>query len=308
MDKILVTGGAGFIGSHVVTELLGRGFSVVVLDDFSTGKLENLPCENEFLRIINGSILDKQKVTEGLRDCRALIHLAAVASVQASVDDPQASHRVNFDGTLLLLEEARKAGVKRFLFASSAAVYGDAAQGAVSENSPVSPLTPYAVDKLTSEFYLGFYRRSFGINFTAFRFFNVYGPKQDPSSPYSGVISIFISNFVAGKPVTFFGDGMQSRDFVFVKDLSKILIDSIDNPKTFDQTINIGTGKSISLLEIATNLAVILEREIEYKYDIARVGDIRHSMANVTLLHSLYADSANTPIQDGLRMTVEEIL
>lgn len=305
MTKILVTGGAGFIGSHVVEELLARGFSVVVVDDLSTGTLKNLPAETESLRIIVGSILDADTVCKAIDGCDAVIHLAAIASVQASVENPILTHQVNFDGTLLLLESARKAGVRRFLFASSAAVYGNASDGASSESTPVFPITPYAVDKLAGEYYLKHYHRTFGVEYTAFRFFNVYGPRQNPASPYSGVISIFTSNSIAEKPLKVFGDGLQTRDFVFVKDVACILVAAIANQAMFGEVINIGTGESTSLRDIIEKLAIILNKSIGVEYAGARPGDIRHSLADITLLRSLSCEAPSTSIADGLNTTIQ---
>lgn len=306
MAKILVTGGAGFIGSSVVEELLAEGLSVVVLDDLSTGKLENLPPEAETLRIVVGSILDAETVRDVMKGCDAVIHFAAIASVQASVENPVLTHQVNFDGTLLLLEMARITGIKRFLFASSAAVYGDASEGAVSENSPVSPLTPYAIDKLACEYYLKHYYRTFGMECTAFRFFNVYGPRQNPASPYSGVISIFASNSMAEKPLKIFGDGMQTRDFVYVKDVARILVASITNQAMIGEVVNIGTGRSTLLRDIIEQLSIILKKSIEVGYAGARPGDIRHSLADITLLRSLSCEVPSTSITDGLIATIHE--
>lgn len=304
MARILVTGGAGFIGSHVVEELLAQGFSVVVLDDLSVGILGNLPAETKLLRIIVGSILDADTVRKAIEGCDAVIHLAAIASVQASVENPVLTHQVNFDGTLLLLENARKAGVKHFLFASSAAVYGNAAEGAVSESVPASPLTPYAIDKLAGEYYLKYYHRTFGLGFTAFRFFNVYGPRQNPASPYSGVISIFASNSIAGRPLRIFGNGMQTRDFVYVKDVAHILVSTITNQAMFGKVINIGTSKSTSLRGIIENLSIILNKSIEVEYESARPGDIKHSLADITLLRSSSCEVPSTSILDGLIATI----
>lgn len=305
MAKILVTGGAGFIGSHVVEELLAQGFFVVVLDDMSNGKLENLPKDVESLRIITGSILDTKNVSEAVAGCDAVIHLAAIASVQASVENTILTHQVNFDGTLLLLEYARKAGVKHFLFASSAAVYGNATERAVPENAPVSPLTPYAVDKLAGEYYLAYYHRTFGVEYTAFRFFNVYGPRQSFSSPYSGVISIFAANSHAGRVLKVYGDGMQTRDFVYVKDVARILAAAIGNQAMSGKVVNIGTGQSTSLRDIIEKMGMILNKTIEVEYAGARTGDIRHSLADISLLRSLSCETTSTSILDGLRATIQ---
>lgn len=307
MTKILVTGGAGFIGSHVVDELLSRNHRVVVLDDLSTGKLENLPQENPHLEIIEGSILDVNRVSAAMQGCDVVIHLAAIASVQASVDNPQATHNVNFDGTLLLLEEAKRLGMKRFLFASSAAVYGDATKGAISEEAPLSPMTPYAIDKLASEYYLRHFYRTFGIAFTAFRFFNVYGPRQNPSSPYSGVISIFAAKAHAGNVLEIFGDGRQTRDFIYAKDVANVLVNSIEKEAMYGQTINVGSGASVSLLDIIEKISIILNKKLEVKHLDARSGDIKHSLANVAKLHLFYnAEYSTTSLLDGLSATISK--
>ena len=190
--SVLVTGGAGFIGSHLVDALLALGYSVRVLDNLSMGKLTNLPLDNPQLQFIEGDVADAAVVAQAVAGCAAVAHLAAVASVQASVDDPVATHQSNFVGTLNVCEAMRLHGVKRVLFASSAAVYGNNGEGmAIDEATPKAPLTPYAADKLASEHYLDFYRRQHALEPAIFRFFNIFGPRQDPSSPYSGVISIF---------------------------------------------------------------------------------------------------------------------
>ena len=189
---ILITGGAGFIGSHLTDALLAKGHSVRILDDLSTGKRSNLPLDNPKVELILGDVADAALVARTMVGCSAVAHLAAVASVQASVDDPVRTHQSNFVASLNVCEAMRQAGVKRVLFASSAAVYGNNGEGeSIDEETPKSPLTPYASDKLASEHYFDFYRRQHGLEPVVFRFFNIYGPRQDPSSPYSGVISIF---------------------------------------------------------------------------------------------------------------------
>src|SRR3990170_3898667 len=224
--NLLITGGAGFIGSHLVEHMLAAGNTVRVLDNLSTGKRENLPAHSR-LEFVLGDIRDRGLVLECVRDVQAIIHLAAVGSVQASVDDPTGTHATNFDGTLHLLEAARQEHVRRFLYASSASVYGDNTRLPLVEEEGLNPLSPYAADKLAGEYYLRFYHAKFGIETTAFRFFNIFGPRQDPSSPYSGVISIFIERVSRGEPVTIFGDGRQTRDFVYVGDLVKLLVQAV---------------------------------------------------------------------------------
>jgi len=205
---ILITGGAGFIGSHLSDALLARGYAVRIVDDLSTGKRDNLQLDHPLLELVEGVVADAELVQRAAAGCQAVVHLAAVASVQASVDDPVRTHQSNFIGTLNVCEAMRVHGVRRVLFASSAAVYGNNGEGqSIAEDTPKAPLTPYAVDKLASEQYLEFYRRQHGLEPVIFRFFNIFGPRQDPSSPYSGVISIFSERAVQGQPITVFGDG-----------------------------------------------------------------------------------------------------
>jgi len=302
IERILVTGGAGFIGSHLVELLIDRGKSVTILDDFSNGKLENLSCVqySDKLRIIEGSILDIEKVSVAMSGCSTIIHLAAISSVQESVENPFFTHQVNFDGTLILLEEARRQGVARFIYSSSASVYGDRFNSAIKESDAPFPLTPYAIDKLSSEYYIDFYSRSYGIETTVCRFFNVYGPRQDPLSPYSGVISIFIDRASKGNKLKIFGDGLQTRDFVYVKYLSRTIISLINNKESYGKVVNIGSGERVSLIDLAARISDALNVQVALEFDVVRMGDIRDSLADVKLLHSLNPTETSTPIALGL--------
>ena len=297
--NVLITGGAGFIGSHLAEHLLAAGNSVRVLDNLSTGKRENLP-DHPLLEFVQGDIRDKRLVSESAHGMDAIVHLAAVASVQASVDDPTGTHETNFDGTLYLLEAARKENIRRFLYASSAAVYGDNTRLPLVEEEILNPLSPYAADKLAGEYYLRFYHAKFGIETTAFRFFNIFGPRQDPSSPYSGVISIFIERVSRGEPVTVFGDGRQTRDFVYVGDLVKLLVQALTRAETAGQVINVGRGKQCSLLELLEALEKLTGKPIERKFAAARLGDIVHSRADISRLVRLLGKAPETDIVTGL--------
>jgi UDP-glucose 4-epimerase len=297
--KVLITGGAGFIGSHLVEQLLATGNSVRVLDNLSTGKRANLPTHAQ-LEFIQGDIRDRNLVIDAVRGVQAIVHLAAVASVQASVDDPTGTHETNFDGTLHLLEAARQEPVRRFLYASSAAVYGDNTRLPLVEDEVLNPLSPYAADKLAGEYYLRFYHAKFGIETTAFRFFNIFGPRQDPSSPYSGVISIFVERVSHAEPVTVFGDGQQTRDFVYVGDLVKLLTQSLVRTETAGRVINVGRGKQCSLLDLLTALEQLTGKPVERKFAAARLGDIVHSCADVTRLVRLLGEAPQTDIVTGL--------
>lgn len=298
---ILITGGAGFIGSHLTDALLAKGYAVRVLDNLSTGKRSNLPLSNPNLQLIEGDVADAALVAQAVQGCGGVVHLAAVASVQASVDDPVRTHQSNFIGTLNVCEAMRLAGVKRVLFASSAAVYGNNGEGAsIDEDTPKAPLTPYASDKLASEYYLDFYRRAHGLLPVVFRFFNIYGPRQDPSSPYSGVMSIFAERAQKGLPIAVFGDGEQTRDFFFVSDLVKLLVQGLESGPVAEGAINVGLNQATSLNQILAALAQVLGKLPEVSYQPARAGDIRHSRANNQRLLSGFEMPQATAIEVGL--------
>jgi len=298
---ILVTGGAGFIGSNLVDALLARGYSVRVLDNLSTGKRSNLPVDDR-IELIEGDVADAQVVRNALQGCSAVVHLAAVASVQASVDDPVGTHQSNLVGTLNLCEAMRESGVRRVVFASSAAVYGNNGEGqSIDEDTPKAPLTPYAADKLASEHYLDFYRRQHGLEPVVFRFFNIYGPRQDPSSPYSGVISIFTERAQQGLPITVFGDGEQTRDFLYVGDLVELLVQALECSEAQEGAINVGLNRATSLNELLAAIGDVLGELPSVSYQAARSGDIRHSRANnARLLQRFRLPEPATDMRSGL--------
>ena len=298
---VLVTGGAGFIGSNLVDALLAKGHSVRILDDMSTGKRSNLPMDNPKVELIEGDVADASLVTRVMAGCSAVVHLAAVASVQASVDDPVRTHQSNFIGTLNVCEGMREAGIKRVIFASSAAVYGNNGEGeSIVEDTPKAPLTPYASDKLSSEYYLDFYRRHHGFEPAIFRLFNVFGPRQDPSSPYSGVISIFSERAVKGLPITIFGDGEQTRDFIYVGDLVQILVQAVEARQVEEGAVNVGLNKATTLKQMLEALSEVVGQLPPISYAPARSGDIRHSRADNTRLLQRFTLGETTPMSVGL--------
>lgn len=298
---ILITGGAGFIGSHLADALLAGGHAVRVLDNLSTGKRSNLALDDPRLELIEGDVADAALVARAMAGCKAVAHLAAVASVQASVDEPVATHQSNFIGTLNVCEAMREHGVKRVIFASSAAVYGQNGEGmAIDEDTPKSPLTPYAADKLASEHYLDFYRRQHGLEPAVFRFFNIFGPRQDPSSPYSGVISIFTERAQAGLPITVFGDGEQTRDFVYVGDLVQVLVQALEAEWLEAGPVNVGLNRATSLKQLLTAIGEVLGEMPTVNYAEARAGDIRHSRANNARLLLRYEFPEATPLREGV--------
>ena len=308
VGRILVTGGAGFIGSHLVDALLGKGYKIRVLDNLSTGKVANLPIENPDLELIVGDVANSAVVEQAMRGCGAVVHLAAVASVQASVDDPVATHQANFVGTLNVCQSMLKAGVMRVVFASSAATYGNNGEGtAIVEETSKAPLTPYASDKLASEYYLDFYRREHGLEPVIFRFFNIFGPRQDPSSPYSGVISIFTERALARKPITVFGDGEQTRDFVYVQDLVSILVQAVETREPTTEAINVGLNRSTSLNDLIAELGSATGTPLNVTYQAPRQGDIRHSRADNTRLLEHFALPEPTSIGQGLAQLLRSL-
>lgn len=309
--RLLVTGGAGFIGSHLVELLLSHGHSVTVLDNLSTGKLENLPLPSSDLAVIEGDVADPNVLERALAGQDAFAHLAAVASVEASVRDPVGTHRTNLEGSIRLFDTAARLGVKRAVYASSAAVYGNNPALPLAEAAEKRPLSPYATDKLAGEHYLAYYHRAGKLEATAFRFFNVFGPRQDPASPYSGVISIFLDRAARSAPITIFGDGTQTRDFVFVHDVVRALAATLTGRTGNDsemQVYNVGRGAQVSLLELLETVAQLPGvSNLDVSYESPRQGDIQHSVADVSGLRSTGWEPLTT-VLDGLQATLESSL
>lgn len=305
MGPVLLTGGAGFIGSHVAEALLTAGHEVRILDDLSTGKRENVPSS---CQLIVGDIANEATVAQALTGVSGVIHLAAIASVPRSVADPVGANNANLVGTIRLLHAARAAGVQRFIYASSASVYGSAAGERNGEPFPISetvttaPQTPYAIDKYAGELYAQFFHREHHMHATAFRFFNIFGERQDPSSPYSGVISIFVDRLAQGEEITIEGDGRQTRDFVYVKDLARILVhEYVHGIRPENMPVyNVGSGLSTSLLDIVAALQAISGHTPTVRFAAPRVGDIRHSLADARRLQNAFPEHVLTPFATGL--------
>ena len=310
METILVTGGAGFIGSHVVDTLLDAGKRVVVLDNFSTGKRANLSrwANHAALHVVvcdvaHGIFAALAPITREHGPIARIVHLAAQVSVVHSVQNPLVDMSVNYGGTLHVLEYARAHGVKKVAFASSAAVYGDVETVPVAEDAPCQPMSPYGIDKLASELALDYYASVHGVACSVLRFFNVYGPRQDPSSPYSGVISIFADRAKAGKPLTIYGDGSQTRDFVYVADVVRALVAAVDDGNS-RKVANVGTGGEISVLELAMTIVELCGKGSTISHAPARAGEILKSRARVDRLRDAFGVVAQTKLVDGLRRTV----
>jgi nucleoside-diphosphate-sugar epimerase len=285
---ILVTGGCGFIGSHLVETLVQRGYKVRILDNLSSGKLENIvSIPPRDVEVLVGDVADRSTVDAAVQGCEYVFHEAAIASVPKSVNDPIGTGKVNYGGTVNVLEASRKHGVRRVVFAGSAAVYGDEATLPKNESMPANPITPYGVDKLASELIGQCYARTFGLEFVSLRYFNVFGLRQDPSSPYSGVISIFCDCLRREIAPTIYGDGLQTRDFIHVADVVQANLLAMEHPEASSKTFNVGTEIATSLLDIVALLNDLTGKSLQSIHQPARSGDIRHSLADISALKSL---------------------
>lgn len=307
MARYLVTGGCGFIGSHICEVLISAGHSVRVLDNLSSGRLENLRNIIDDLDFIEGDVLDSQILGRAMKGVEYVLHQAAIASVQVSIEQPIFEQKINSFGTLSVLETARKAGVRRVVFAASASAYGDGPETPKSETMLPKPVSPYAISKVSGEYYCRYYSIQHGIESVCLRYFNVYGPRQDPESPYSGVISIFIREMLKGNLPVIFGDGMQTRDYVFVKDIALANILACKVERAEGQIYNIGSGKGTNLLELIAKLNGILGTEIVPKKTDVRAGDIRESLADISSARLELGYEPCTELQFGLTLVVDWI-
>ncbi|VVC03208.1 L-arabinose 1-dehydrogenase (NAD(P)(+)) [Candidatus Bilamarchaeum dharawalense] len=303
MAICLVTGGAGFIGSHLVELLLTKGHTVRVLDDFSTGKVENLANATGELSVIKGDICNKSTVNKASKSVDFIFHEAAVVSVSQSIKDPIKTTNININGSKNVLEAALENNAKKVIFASSAAVYGDT-KPPLSEDLEGKPLSPYGKSKLEVELLLKQYHKSNGLKFVALRYFNVYGPRQSASSE-SGVIATFLDDFHKNKVPVVFGDGKQTRDFIYVRDVALANLRAMETSKADGEAINVATGKSIDLNQLVATLNTLYGKNIQPVYDGERVGDIKYSYADTKKAETLLGFSANTTLENGLKRTMK---
>ena len=303
MEHVLVTGGAGFIGSHSVEALLEANLRVTVLDDFSSGRREHLP-DHPHLTIIGGDIRDVAQVASAMKGITRVLHLAAQVSVTASVEDPVTSAGRNLTGFLHVLDAARRAKVARFVYASSAAVYGTPETLPLDEASPVAPLSPYGLEKSINDQYAQLYGRLYGMSCLGLRYFNVYGPRQDPRSPYAGVISIFAERARADKPLTVYGDGGQTRDFIFVRDVARANVAALQGKET--GMCNVATGVSVTLLDMIAAIEGNIGRPVTVQFAPAREGDIRLSATRNERLVAKLGVTGFTPLKTGLSALLNE--
>jgi nucleoside-diphosphate-sugar epimerase len=301
--RYLVTGGAGFIGSNTVDELVRRGHGVVVLDDMSSGKEDNLAEVRSKITFMKGSITDIEVVQKAMVQADYVIHLAARTSVPRSVKDPVDTNRINVDGTLNVLVAARDNKVKRVVFAASSSAYGDTPTLPKSEAMQPVPISPYGVTKYVGELYAQTFGRCYGLENVCLRYFNIFGPRQDPDSPYSGVLSRFSTAFLDSTSPVVFGDGDQTRDFTYVENAVQANILACEAPSASGRTFNVGTGHAVSLNQVLQMLQKTSGKTLETKYEPAREGDIRDSLADIRLAKEFLGYEPTVLFEEGLERT-----
>ena len=305
MKRILVTGGAGFIGSHLVEALLERGHKVRVLDNFSTGKRNNLRSVRNDIEIIAGDCADLKTAAKSMKGIEVVYHEAAVPSVALSVAEPFGSHHANATATMSMLVAARDAGVERFMYAGSSSVYGDSKERYKIETLPARPMSPYGAAKFVGETYVRIFAELYGMQTLTMRYFNVFGPRQDPSSAYSGVISRFSKCLLKREVPVIYGDGKQSRDFTFISNVVHANLLALTAPGLKGQTVNIATSKAHTLNDVLATLIRLSGRKVEAKYEPVRPGDIRHSLADTTAAKKLLKYRPQVDFESGLARTFE---
>ena len=305
MPTCLVTGGAGFIGSHIVAALVQRGDRVRVLDNLSTGRRENLTGVADKVEFIEGDATDPAKVAAAVKGADVVFHQAALASVPRSVESPLESHAACATGTVNVLDQARRAGVRRIVYAASSSAYGDQPHSAKRESDLPSPLSPYAAAKLASELYCQAFYHTYRLETVCLRYFNVFGPRQDPHGPYAAVIPLFITKLLAGERPVIYGDGKQSRDFAYVENVVRANLLAAEQPGVAGRTYNVGCGRSVSLLDLLSSLNRLLGTNVVPEFRPARAGDVRDSLADITQAVTDLGYEPKVDLEEGLRRSVE---
>lgn len=305
MDRCLVSGGAGFIGSHLVQELVARGHRVRVLDDLSTGNRANLDKVRDRIEFRQASVSDAGAVAGAVKDCEIVYHLAALPSVVKSVEDPLESHAVTATGSLHVLDAARQAKVRRVVYAASSSAYGDQPGAVRTEDDALIPLSPYAAAKLAGEHYCQSFSSAYGLETVRLRFFNVFGPRQDPKSPYSGVIALFVAAMTQGRAPTVFGDGLQTRDFVYVANVVDALIAAAEKPGISPRVYNIGNGHAVTVLDLVRHLNELLVTTLQPQHEPPRAGDVRYSQADISLARRDLGYEPRVSFVEGLKRTLD---
>src|SRR6266487_4840402 len=304
MASYLVTGGAGFIGSHLATQLIHRGHTVRVVDNLITGKRRNLD-HLPGVEFVEGDLADISVATRAVEGMDYVLHQAAIPSVPRSVKDPISSNRANIDASVNVLVAARDAGVKRLVYAGSSAAYGDTPTLPKREDMPTSPLSPYALQKLVSEQYGQLFTQLYGFETVTIRYFNVFGPRQDPGSPYSGVISLFASALLEGRQPTIYGDGEQTRDFTYVANVVDGVLRAVDASGASGEVINVATGGRISLNELLRVMSSLVGATVSPIYKDERAGDVKDSQADITKARRLLGYTPVVGLEEGLRRTLD---
>jgi len=304
MRTCLITGGAGFIGSHIAEALVRRGDQVRVLDNLSTGRRANLAAIADRIEFVQGDVCSPSDVAGAIRGVSCVFHQAAIASVPRSVEHPLETHAACATGTLNILDQARRAGVKRVVYAASSSAYGNLPYSSKRESDLPQPLSPYAAAKLAGESYCQAFFHTYGLETVGLRYFNVFGPRQDPSGPYSAVIPVFITKLLARQRPVIFGDGQQSRDFAYVENVVSANLLAAETPGVGGRTFNVGSGRSISLLELLLALNRILGTDVSPLFEPARTGDVRDSLADITQAASCLGYVPAVGVEEGLRQTV----
>ena len=304
MSHYLVTGGAGFIGSHLSEELVRRGHRVRVVDSLITGKRHNLD-HISGVEFLQGDLADMDVAVRAVAGCDYVLHQAAIPSVPRSVKDPVTSNRANVDATLNVLVAARDAGVKRLVFAGSSSAYGNTPTLPKHEAMPSNPLSPYALQKVVGEQYLQMFTRLYGLETVSIRYFNVFGPRQDPSSPYSGVISVFATALIDGRSPKIYGDGEQTRDFTYVANVVDGVLRACEAPGASGEVINVATGGRISLNRLFQEMRAIIGADVEPEYVEPRQGDVRDSQADITRAREILGYAPSVSFEEGLQRTIE---
>jgi len=302
--RVIVTGGAGFIGSHLTERLIELGHEVVVLDDLSTGREENLAHLQGRFRFVKGSITDLQLLRELMPGVEVVFHQAALGSVPRSVEDPMTTHEVNITGTFYVLLAAKEASVKRVIYAASSSAYGDTPTLPKVETMLPQPLSPYAVSKLVGEYYCQVFTRVYGLPTVSLRYFNVFGPRQNPYSQYAAVIPKFITAALRGEPLTVYGDGEQSRDFTYIENVVQANLLAMHSEKAVGKVYNVACGGRYTLNELIQQLQRIIGKELEVQYLPPRAGDVKHSMASTEAAERDLRYRVFVDFEDGLRRTI----
>jgi len=305
MDKFLVTGGAGFIGSNICRRLVAEGCFVRVVDNLLTGKRSNLADVMDKIDFVEADMGDAEVAQSAMKDVDVVLHQGALPSVPRSVDDPAATHQHCVDATFTLLMAARDAGIKRFVYAASSSAYGDTPTLPKVETMPTSPLSPYAVGKLVGEYYCSVFSQVFGLETVALRYFNVFGPYQDPTSQYAAAIPAFVTAILKGEPPTVYGDGEQSRDFTYIDNVVEANLRAARAEKTQGQVVNIACGEAITVNAIIALINELLGKNVAPDYAPSRPGDVKHSLADITAAGNLIGYQPVVTFRQGLEKSID---